>query len=115
MYTNEFEEKEFYVCLLSNSSIGCYSTNVLSAFTNLLKKPCKLNEQWSVGLTEIAFNRFTPNVTGVPSIKAKRESHHYPETQSRNIFADDETKVNKSNVSEEKDEEENGNRKEKHV
>ncbi len=79
MYTNEFEEKEFYVCLLSNSSIGCYSTNVLSAFTNLLKKPCRLNEQWTVELTEIAFNSLTPNVMGVPSIRVKRESHHHKE------------------------------------
>lgn len=59
--TVETGDNEFYVCLLSNSSLGCYSSNVLSAFTNLLKKPCKLNEHWYVGLTEIVFNEFSSN------------------------------------------------------
>lgn len=58
-------DSEFYVCLLSNSSTNVYE-NTLSSFTNLLSKPCRLNEYWSVGVTEIAFNEFTK------SQKAKR-------------------------------------------
>jgi hypothetical protein len=52
----DINENEFYVCLLSNGSSDIYKTNVQSAFTNLLRTPCNLNEKWFVGLTEIYFN-----------------------------------------------------------
>jgi translation elongation factor EF-1beta len=54
---SELNENEFYVCLLSNGSTSIYNTNVQSSFTNLLRKPCRLNENWYVGLSEIAFNK----------------------------------------------------------
>ena len=51
-------ENEFYVCLLSNSTAEVYQNNTLSSFTNLLSKPCRLDQNWVVGLVEISFNKF---------------------------------------------------------
>jgi hypothetical protein len=53
------KQYEFYVTLQSNSSRNVYPKNVQSAFTNCLKKPLKLNDEWVVGVTEIFFNSKT--------------------------------------------------------
>lgn len=50
---------QFYISLMSNASMDEYPENVLSAFTNKLAKPCRVNENWVVGVTEIFFNSFT--------------------------------------------------------
>lgn len=52
----ETERDHFYLFLLSNNSTSVYTTNTLSSFTNKLARDIKLNENWVVGLTEIAFN-----------------------------------------------------------
>lgn len=52
-------EKNLYVCLLSNNSMDCFPNNTLAAFTNLLKKHLKLNQEWYVGLTEIGYGSFS--------------------------------------------------------
>lgn len=67
---------EFYMSLLSTDSSNIYDNNVQSAFTNLLGKVCKLNENWVVGLAEIAFNKFTSPMSRLqqqePSVKRKQ-------------------------------------------
>lgn len=54
----EVAQDNFYIGLFSNGSLKIYPENTLSAFTNLLRSPYILNENWSVGLTEIAFNNY---------------------------------------------------------
>lgn len=58
---NQNKENEFYVCLLSNSSINYFNQNTLSSFTNLLASPINLTGDWAVGVTEVAFNSFIDN------------------------------------------------------
>lgn len=49
---------EFYVTLLSNSSMDiCYS-NTQSRFQNHLKNPITLEGEWSVGITEFYHNAY---------------------------------------------------------
>lgn len=55
-----YVEEEFYVALFSNDSLKSYPNNTLSAFTNLLSRPCRFDGDWHVGLVEIGFNDFTP-------------------------------------------------------
>lgn len=50
---------EFYVTLISNSSTNLYPSNTLSAFTNQLADRKNLDEQWCVGISEIALVPFT--------------------------------------------------------
>lgn len=52
-------ENDFYVTLFSNNSMNFYPNNTLSSFTNCLYKTLKLNENWSVGLTDITFNKLS--------------------------------------------------------
>jgi hypothetical protein len=49
---------QFYVSLLSSNSLNIFHHNVLSAFTNLLKTPLRLDDSWCVGVSEIAFNDY---------------------------------------------------------
>lgn len=51
-------ENEFYIALLSNGSSKNYPDNTQSAFTNDLSRYIKIDEGWSVGLTEIFLNPF---------------------------------------------------------
>lgn len=51
-------QHEFYVTLFSNSSMQINPNNVLSLFTNLLKKPLQLKGNWAVGISEIFINQF---------------------------------------------------------
>lgn len=67
-------ENEFYVCLLSNASANIYNNNTLSAFTNLLCKPLRLDERWCVGLTEFSFNNFEPSIGKLIMLQRDRES-----------------------------------------
>lgn len=53
------DENEFYISLMSSSSIKFYPSNTLSAFTNLLSQKQKLSEEWCVGLSEIGLVPFT--------------------------------------------------------
>lgn len=55
----EQTEDQFYISLMSNSSLDEYPDNTLSAFTNKLARPCRVNENWVVGVTEIFFNSFS--------------------------------------------------------
>lgn len=55
-----FVEEEFYVALFSNDSLNYYANYTHSAFTNLLSKPCRFNDDWHVRLVEIGLNDFTP-------------------------------------------------------
>lgn len=57
-------ENEFYVGLLSNGSLNIYPENTQSAFTNVLAKNIKINEQWCVGLTEVFLNPFALDKSG---------------------------------------------------
>jgi hypothetical protein len=66
---DSFKEDEFYVTLQSNSSKHIFPKNVQSAFTNQLKKPLKLTDEWVVGITEVYFNSKTENK---PHNKRKR-------------------------------------------
>lgn len=67
-------ENEFHVCLLSNSSTNIYDKNTLSAFTNLLCKPLKLDDTWCVGLTEFSFNNFQQSTGKLILLQQDRES-----------------------------------------
>ena len=49
--------EDFYLTLMSNSSINIFPNNKLSEFTNILNPPIALLGQWKVGITEIYFNR----------------------------------------------------------
>lgn len=71
----DIKENEFYVCLLSNNSIQIYPENTLSAYTNILKYPLKLTNDWVVGLTEISFNSY--NVTTKIQDRFKRKVDNF--------------------------------------
>jgi hypothetical protein len=55
-------KEEFYITLLSDSSMNYYPENSLSSFTNRMNK--YFSEDWRVGVTEIYTNDFVPNVYG---------------------------------------------------
>lgn len=59
-YVMDQEDNEFYICLMSNDSLNVYPDNTLASFTNVLARPCKINEEWVCGLSEISFNQI-PN------------------------------------------------------
>lgn len=48
-------EKEFYLTLLSNSSMKYFPNNTTTKFTTQLHKRIRLTENWSVGLAEIQY------------------------------------------------------------
>lgn len=54
---------EFYVTLLSDSSMNYYPENTLSSFTNKMDK-YMIDSNWKVGISEIYVNNFIPNVYG---------------------------------------------------
>lgn len=54
----DIPENDFYICLLSNNSLHYYSENSLSEFTNKLARSCKLNQNWRVGIIEIAIPEY---------------------------------------------------------
>ena len=54
---------EFYVTFFSNNSMNKYPNNVLSCFTNYIECPIILEGAWSVGISEIYYNKFTHNYT----------------------------------------------------
>jgi len=54
---------EFYVTLLSDSSMNYYPENTLSSFTNKMDK-YMYDSNWKVGISEIYVNNFIPNVYG---------------------------------------------------
>lgn len=72
--STHLEEVEFHVCLLSNSSMTTYPSNVLSAFTNHLGKSFKLTGNWCVGLTEIAFSQIKSWDVPITKSVAKRSA-----------------------------------------
>lgn len=53
------EGRDFYVALMSNNSMENYPDNVLSAFTNKLPRPIRLEGNWVVGLTHISYGPFS--------------------------------------------------------
>jgi hypothetical protein len=55
---------EFYVTMLSNSSMNYYPENSLSSFTNKMNKYMQKDSNWKVGITEIYTNDYVPNVYG---------------------------------------------------
>lgn len=55
--------KEFFVTLLSNSSMNFFPDNKTSSFTVQLAEKITLNESWSVGVAEIHYNYNFFNVT----------------------------------------------------
>lgn len=82
----EPSENDFYVSLMSNSSMEEFPSNTLSAFTNILARPFRLTENWVVGVTEVYFNSFetkqdyiemaevetfTPIISSSPKFKKK--------------------------------------------
>ncbi len=59
MYSRESDYDDFNIILFSNDSMDFFPQNKLSAFTNRLSQPCRLEEgSWYVGLAEISFNDF---------------------------------------------------------
>lgn len=77
MYQRESDLEDFNIILFSNDSIGMFPENKLSAFTNMLARPCKLIDGlWSVGLSEIAIAEFDQTVSdeGKDFIKRKKRS-----------------------------------------
>lgn len=69
----EHDNDQFYVCLMSNSSMGVYPENVLSSFTNVLARSCKISEEWGVGLSEIHFNPIPGTHSNQVRVLNKRE------------------------------------------
>lgn len=49
------QDRNIYVTLLSNDSTKIFK-NTPNTFTNLLKQPLNLNDQWVVGLSDISFS-----------------------------------------------------------
>lgn len=54
----EQNQDQFYVVLMSNNSMEHYPDNVLSAFSNKLPIPLKLEGNWVVGLTHLSYGPF---------------------------------------------------------
>lgn len=50
----DIESDDFYISLLSNSSLLFYPDNTHARFRNILPRLCKLNDTWCVGITEVA-------------------------------------------------------------
>lgn len=59
-----------------------YPENTLSAFTNVLARSCKINEEWVVGLSEIHFNP-------IPNTRSSRLRHINPTFESSGDDNDD--------------------------
>lgn len=72
--------KEFFVTLLSNSSMNFYSNNKTSSFTVQLAEKITLNGSWSVGVAEIHYNYNFFNVTSgnnvITAVKRENESEN---------------------------------------
>lgn len=68
------QEESIYVTLFSNESMNIYKNNS-NTFTNLLKQPLNLNDQWVVGLTDISFcmiDKHKKNKQNVVNKRGKR-------------------------------------------
>lgn len=71
---------------MSNSSLGAYPENTLSAFTNVLARSCKITEEWSVGLSEIYFNP-------IPNTRSSRLRRTNPLAESSGDDYDDDKRI----------------------
>lgn len=70
--------ENIYVTILSNDSLDIYK-NSSNTFTNLLKHPLYLSENWVVGLADISFTLHKTNDTN--NINRKRRSIAINENQ----------------------------------
>lgn len=70
--------KEFFVTLLSNSSMNLFPDNKTSSFTVQFPEKITLNNSWSVGVAEIHYNynffNVTPNNNTVIATKVESKS-----------------------------------------
>lgn len=70
--------KEFFVTLLSNSSMNLFPDNKTSSFTVQLAEKITLNGLWSVGVAEIHYNynffNVTPSNNSITAVKKEDES-----------------------------------------
>lgn len=79
----DLKYNDFYVCILSNNSLHFYPENTLSAFTNALARPCKLDDSWSVGLTEIALPEREKNPDDHKVVKHQISDKAYKGTRKK--------------------------------
>lgn len=72
--------KDFFVTLLSNSSMNYFPENKTSSFTVQLAEKITLNGSWSVGVAEIHYNYNFFNVSpGNNTIKAVKKNSELSE------------------------------------
>lgn len=62
-YQNRLTMDDFFITLISNSSLNYYPNNSTSNFTVQLPKKIELNDEWRVGLAEIHYNYNFFNIT----------------------------------------------------
>lgn len=72
--------KEFFVTLLSNSSMNYFPDNKTSSFTVQLAEKITLTGSWSVGVAEIHYNynffNVTPNNNRIVAVKESNSSEN---------------------------------------
>lgn len=91
----------FFITLLSNSSISVFENNTLSSFTNILNIPIKLDGTWVVGISAIYLNKLKISVRkrDVSNNLNSTESHKKLKEFSKSIEdkKEDRGKVNNNN------------------
>ena len=66
----------FFVDLVSNASMDFYPQNTLSKFTNKLKFPLELSDEWEVAITEIFYPHKIEDRTPMSYILVVRPIEH---------------------------------------
>ena len=81
--TGNFEQKSFYLDVLSNSSLKYFPSNTLTNFKIFLPKPIALQGYWECGLAQIVY----PNNLKLFN-KGKVLVSTYPETTDQKVLGD---------------------------